>query len=107
MPLQTKAQYEPKTIRALFDEMASTYGIVNIIASFGFAARWRNQAVQGLPLAGASRVVDLMSGMCELARSISAYVPPTTRMIAIDISPEMIRRARKDWPFQLDVQLAD
>jgi ubiE/COQ5 methyltransferase family len=33
--------------------------------SFGFTARWRRQAVGGLPLASATNVVDLMSGMGE------------------------------------------
>lgn len=68
--------YDRKTIGALFDEMAATYGIVNIIASFGFAARWRHQLVQDLPLANASHVVDMMSGRNELCRSL---VPQVSR----------------------------
>ena len=50
--------------------MASTYGHVNLISSFGFTARWRHQAVAGLPLESAECVVDLMSGMGELWRSL-------------------------------------
>jgi hypothetical protein len=34
-----QADYDPARVRALFDEMAATYGIVNLVASFGFAAR--------------------------------------------------------------------
>lgn len=105
--MKKDADYAPATVRALFDEMASTYGIVNLIASFGFAARWRNQLVQNLPLAEASRIVDLMSGMNELCRSIAPHVAPTLRLTAIDISPQMIRRARKDWPFPVETHLDD
>ena len=87
--------------------MAATYGTVNLISSFGFAARWRHQLVHDLPLANASHVVDLMSGRNELCRSIAPQVAPTVRLTAIDISPEMIRRARTTWPFQVEIQLAD
>jgi demethylmenaquinone methyltransferase/2-methoxy-6-polyprenyl-1,4-benzoquinol methylase len=87
--------------------MAATYGVVNLIASFGFAARWRHQMVRGLPLSRAADVVDLMSGMSELCRSIAGRLSPATRVTAIDLSPEMIRRARKSWPFTVDFHLAD
>jgi ubiquinone/menaquinone biosynthesis C-methylase UbiE len=105
--VQIQARYEPTAIRALFDEMAATYGTVNLISSFGFAALWRHQLIQDLPLANASHVVDLMSGMNELCRSIAPHVSPTVRVTAIDISPEMIRRARKAWPFQVEIRLDD
>jgi ubiquinone/menaquinone biosynthesis C-methylase UbiE len=107
MFMQTQLGYDPKAIRALFDEMASTYAIVNFIASFGFAARWRHPLVQGLPLANASHVVDLMSGMNELCRSVAPHAAPTLRLTAIDISPEMIDRARKNWPFPVEIHLRD
>ena len=100
-------QYEPRTIRALFDEMSATYGVVNLISSFGFSARWRHEVVRGLRFDDAARVVDLMSGMCELCRSLSRYAPRSVRLTAVDISPEMIRRARKDWPFPVECLLED
>jgi ubiquinone/menaquinone biosynthesis C-methylase UbiE len=102
-----EARFEPKAVRALFDEMAATYGIVNVISSFGFAARWRHQVVKDLPMKEASHVVDLMSGMSELCRSLAIYVASEVRVTAIDISPEMIRRARKDWPFRVEIHLGD
>jgi ubiquinone/menaquinone biosynthesis C-methylase UbiE len=60
--MRRQAPYDSEWIRTLFDDMASTYGYVNLIASFGFSARWRYQAVAELPLASADCVVDLMSG---------------------------------------------
>ena len=87
--------------------MAATYGVVNLIASFGFAARWRHQVVEGTPLSQAEHVVDLMSGMNELCRSISHNSSESLRVSAFDISPEMIRRSRKDWPLKINTQLAD
>jgi len=100
-------RYEPAAIRSLFDEMAATYGVVNLIASFGFARRWRHQAIRGLPLNEGSHVFDLMSGMSELCHSLSTHVTQTIRVTGIDLSPEMVRRARRDWPFPSEILVAD
>jgi ubiquinone/menaquinone biosynthesis methyltransferase len=102
-----EAKYDPESVRSLFDEMASTYGYVNLLSSFGFTARWRHQAVTDLPLASASCVVDLMSGMGELWRSLSRVLPASARVVGVDFSPEMTRRARKAWHFAVDITVAD
>jgi ubiquinone/menaquinone biosynthesis C-methylase UbiE len=102
-----QANYDPESIRALFDEMASTYGHVNLISSFGFTARWRHQAVEGLPLSEGACVVDLMSGMGELWRSLATSLPASAQVIGVDISQEMARRARRQWHFSTDVIVVD
>jgi ubiquinone/menaquinone biosynthesis C-methylase UbiE len=102
-----QARYDPESIRTLFDDMASTYGHVNLISSFGFTARWRNQAVAGLPLASADCVVDLMSGMGELWRSLATTLPASARVVGIDISPEMVRRTHREWHFPVEVYVED
>jgi len=59
--------YNPASIRILFNEMARTYGAVNLVSSFGFAVRWRHQCIARLPpTVPLRRVADLMSGMGEL-----------------------------------------
>jgi ubiquinone/menaquinone biosynthesis C-methylase UbiE len=102
-----QTRYDPESIRTLFDDMASTYGHVNLISSFGFTARWRHQCVAGLPLASAGCVVDLMSGMGELWRSLATALPTSARVVAVDISAEMARRAQRDWHFAVEVSVAD
>jgi ubiquinone/menaquinone biosynthesis C-methylase UbiE len=87
--------------------MASTYGHVNLLSSFGFTARWRHQAVAGLPLSSAECVVDLMSGMGELWRSLATQLPASSRVVGVDISSEMARRARRDWHFPVEICLTD
>ncbi len=87
--------------------MASTYGHVNLVSSFGFTARWRHQAVAGLPLASAQCVVDLMSGMGELWRSLAKTLPASARVVGVDISQEMVRRTRREWHFPVEVHVAD
>ena len=87
--------------------MASTYGYVNLVSSFGFTARWRQQAVDGLPLQTAESVVDLMSGMGELWCSLSKALPASARLVGVDLSPEMARRTRREWNFQCEICVAD
>lgn len=87
--------------------MSATYGIVNLIASFGFAARWRHQVVEGMPVAEARHIVDLMSGMNELCRSVARKASTSLRVSAFDFSPEMIRRSPQGWHFQVETHLAD
>jgi ubiquinone/menaquinone biosynthesis C-methylase UbiE len=87
--------------------MASTYGRVNLVSSFGFTARWRHQAVAGLPLVSADCVLDLMSGMGELWRSLARTLPASARVVGVDISPEMARRTQRRWHFPVEVCIAD
>jgi len=87
--------------------MAATYGYVNLISSFGFTARWRQQTVEGLPLSEAMCVVDLMSGMGELWRSLSNRLPVSARVVGVDLSPEMARRTPRKWGFSTEVLVAD
>ncbi|MFO0800955.1 MAG: class I SAM-dependent methyltransferase [Gemmataceae bacterium] len=87
------ALYEPGFVRALFDEMAATYGIVNLISSFGFAARWRKQCVRALEARPGWAVLDLMTGMGELCPDVARAVGPTGSIRALDLSPVMCRRA--------------
>jgi len=87
--------------------MASTYGRVNLLSSFGFTARWRHQAVLGLPLAMAGSVVDLMSGMGELWRSLARGLPASARVLGVDLSPEMARRTPREWHFATEVYVGD
>jgi ubiquinone/menaquinone biosynthesis C-methylase UbiE len=101
------ARYDPEVVRKLFDDMAATYGHVNLFSSFGFTARWRHQVVADLPLSSAACVVDLMSGMGELWRSLSRRLPGSARVVGVDISPEMARRARRTWHFPVDVVVTD
>ncbi len=87
--------------------MSATYGVVNFISSFGFTLLWRNQLLHNIPVAEVSHVVDLMSGMNELCRSLAHRASRNLQVTAVDISPEMVRRARKNWPFQVDTKIED
>ena len=100
----SQARYDPQSVRKLFDEMAATYGRINLISSFGFTARWRHQCTENLPLDRAQCVFDLMSGMGELWRSLARGLSPSATVIGVDISAEMTKRSSRERGFRVLVQ---
>ncbi len=90
----SKDIYSPEFVKKLFDEMAQTYGVVNLISSFGFCIRWRRQCVEQVPIGPQDVAFDLMSGMGELWPELAAKVGENGRLYAVDISPVMCDRSR-------------
>ncbi|MCB1172565.1 MAG: class I SAM-dependent methyltransferase [Leptospiraceae bacterium] len=80
--------------RALFDEMSTTYGLVNLLASFGFAWWWRYQSVRALAVQPGQRVLDLMCGMGECFGFIAQKLGHGA-LHGLDFAPQMIARAQK------------
>lgn len=74
--------------------MSQTYGIVNLVSSFGFCARWRRQCIEQVPIRAGDVVFDLMSGMGELWPGLAERVGLQGRIGAIDFSPVMCERSR-------------
>src|SRR5580698_7114354 len=100
--------YDPQIIKRLFDEMARTYGLVNLTSSFGFCRRWRKQCVRAIRIPSGGQVFDLMTGMAELCPDVSRHVGPAGRIKALDFSESMCRRAsQKKFHCPVDVIQAD
>src|SRR5262245_51601965 len=74
--------------------MAKTYGIVNLISSFGFCVRWRRQCVQQVRMRSGDVVCDLMSGMGELWPRLARQIGRDGTIRAVDLSPVMCEHAR-------------
>lgn len=85
---------DPAFVRNLFDEMAKTYGAVNIITSFGFSQRWRRQCIRAIDIDAGSHALDLMTGMGELCPDLAKRIGPRGKINALDISPVMCNKAR-------------
>lgn len=90
--------YDLSFVSSLFDEMARTYGFVNLVSSFGFARRWRRQCLRSIQIKHGSAVLDLMTGMGELCPDLLQTIGPNGNVRAVDISPEMCNRARRHTP---------
>lgn len=86
--------YEPRFVAALFDEMSATYGVTNYVCSFGFCERWRRRAVDGLALAPGAHVIEMMCGAGECWPFLQRRLGRKGRVVALDLSSEMCRRAR-------------
>lgn len=88
------ADYDPSFVRDLFDEMSSTYGVMNSVTSFGFSERWRCQAVKLLPDLKGARVCDLMCGMGESWKYLRYHHSGLSRLTGVDFSHAMCEGAR-------------
>ncbi|MEM6553378.1 MAG: class I SAM-dependent methyltransferase, partial [Planctomycetota bacterium] len=85
--------YDPRFVQGLFDEMSQTYGVVNLIASFGFAHRWRKQCVGLINVPVGGHALDLMAGMGELSAGLRGLVGAGGRVTGLDLSSAMCERA--------------
>lgn len=80
-------------VATLFNEMAQTYGIVNMISSLGFAYIWRRNAVNQLP-PSSKRIIDLMAGGGECLVHIERRCAEDAEICFVDWSEVMCDRAR-------------
>ena len=86
--------YNPAFVKGLFSEMSATYGLTNLISSFGFCYMWRVQCVNQVMFKDGTTVYDLMSGMGECWQHINRKATTVSRLVALDFCPEMCRRAK-------------
>ena len=56
-------------VRAMFDDIAPRYEMVNRVMTFGLDASWRRRAVRSLGLPAGSRILDLACGTGDLSRT--------------------------------------
>jgi len=88
--------YEAKFVAELFDNMSGSYSRMNYITSFGFSERWRRQCVEELTIQKGAIVVDLMTGMGECWKYILKKDHAVKKLIALDFSKEMIKKANQN-----------
>jgi ubiquinone/menaquinone biosynthesis methyltransferase len=86
--------FESSYVKSLFEEMSATYGVMNLISSFGFTAIWRAFCVNQLTDKDTRSVCDLMSGMGELIPHLLKRYPRCNQVVAIDFCPSMCSQIR-------------
>ena len=87
-------KYSVLYVKNLFDEMASTYGIVNLVSSFGFSYLWRKVCISKVSTKSDACIVDFMTGMGELFFPIKRHLSYVKSVIGIDVSKQMCMSAR-------------
>ncbi len=82
--------------RRLFAVVAGRYDAVTSVLSFGRDRNWKRYLVDALPREGVTDALDLACGTGDLTYAVAAHAP-RARVTGLDLTPEMIRRARRLW----------
>jgi demethylmenaquinone methyltransferase / 2-methoxy-6-polyprenyl-1,4-benzoquinol methylase len=82
-------------VQRLFGRIASIYDVMNRLMSFGLDRYWRARAARYLALATGETGLDLGAGTADLSIAVLRRSGPGTRMIGMDITPEMLAVGRK------------
>jgi demethylmenaquinone methyltransferase / 2-methoxy-6-polyprenyl-1,4-benzoquinol methylase len=104
----THSNEHDRRIAAMFDGIAHRYDLLNRVLSFGQDVGWRRRAVALANLAAGERALDVGAGTGDLALAL-ARAGPNGRVVAVDLAPAMLARARKraDVPLQVLVGSAE
>jgi demethylmenaquinone methyltransferase/2-methoxy-6-polyprenyl-1,4-benzoquinol methylase len=77
-------------VQRLFGRIARIYDLMNFLMSFGLDHRWRKKAARYLALATGETGLDLGAGTADLSIAVIGNSGPGTKMIGMDITPEML-----------------
>ena len=99
-------------VQRLFGRIARVYDPMNRLMSFGLDQRWRAFAARYLALGTGELGLDLGAGTADLSIAVIRRSGPGTRIIAMDITPEMlevgrIKVARLDLQDRIDLRVGD
>jgi demethylmenaquinone methyltransferase / 2-methoxy-6-polyprenyl-1,4-benzoquinol methylase len=81
-------------VQHLFGRIARIYDLMNRLMSFGLDRYWRAFAARYLALATGELGLDLGAGTADLSIAVIRCSGPGTRMIGMDITPEMLDQGR-------------
>lgn len=82
-------------VQRLFGRIAPIYDLANRVMSLGLDRKWRAFAARYLALGTGELGLDLGTGTADLAIAVIRRSGPGTRMIGMDITPEMLERGRR------------
>jgi len=99
-------------VRKLFGRIARVYDLMNGIMTGGLDRRWRRFTVQQLALGADAYGLDVGTGTGDLAIAALAAAGPRTKMVGIDITPEMLdighrKLARLNLTDRIDLHVGD
>ncbi len=81
-------------VRRIFGRIARVYDLMNRLMSLGLDGYWRARAARYLALATGETGLDLGAGTADLSIAVIRGSGPGTKMIGMDITPEMLDRGR-------------
>lgn len=84
----------PEQVGAMFDRIAPVYDLMNLVISGFQEPRWRRRTVAATAVEPGMAVIDIATGTGKVAASLGDRVGPLGRVLGVDLSPGMIRRAQ-------------
>src|SRR5205085_12575120 len=81
-------------VQGLFGRIARIYDPMNRLMSFGLDRSWRRLAARYLALSTGQIGLDPGAGTADLSIEVIRNSGPGTRMIGMDITPEMLEVGR-------------
>src|SRR6202521_1742645 len=99
-------------VQRLFGRIARVYDPMNRLMSLGLDRRWRAFAARYLALGTGELGLDLGAGTADLSIAVIRRSGPGTRMIGLDITPEMldvgrVKVARLGFQDSIDLRVGD
>ena len=82
-------------VRAMFDRIARVYDPMNLVISAFQEPRWRSRAVRLTNAKPGDRLLDVATGTGKVAADLHHRAQPGGTVLAVDISPGMIRVAER------------
>jgi demethylmenaquinone methyltransferase/2-methoxy-6-polyprenyl-1,4-benzoquinol methylase len=86
---------EPRLIKRMFDGIAGSYDRMNDLMTAGLHHRWREMAVMLARLGEGDSALDVCCGTGDLAFALRRAVGREGRVVAVDLSEEMLDVARE------------
>ncbi len=86
---------EPRKIRQMFDEIATSYDRLNDLMTAGLHHRWRELGVMLAQVGPGSSVLDVCCGTGDFAFAARKVVGPEGRVVGVDVSERMLSVARE------------
>lgn len=83
-----------RRVERMFSSLAADYDRANHVLSFGADFWWRHRAVHASGARPGDRVLDVACGTGDLATAFQEKVGPRGRVVGVDFSQAMVRRAR-------------
>jgi demethylmenaquinone methyltransferase/2-methoxy-6-polyprenyl-1,4-benzoquinol methylase len=97
-PIQSSLSLDRPTstarVRSMFDAIAARYDLLNTILSGGMHRVWEQRLVSSVPAIPDGVCLDLCTGTGALIPRLSSRY---ARVEGVDISPQMLERARVRW----------
>lgn len=82
-------------VKRLFGRIARVYDLMNRLMSLGLDQRWRVFAARYLALGSGELGLDLGAGTADLSIAVIRHSGRDTRMIGMDITPEMLAEGQR------------